>query len=228
MEKQENDIELIDAYLIGSLNEKEFISFEQQLSNDPELQRRVDTQKTLVTELKVNAFNDDVKSYLSRNKGTKTIQFSKWRLIGIAASVVILISTVYLLRPKESLSDQYYEPYPDLISTRAPTQNSDAMFHYNKKEYETAIGLFKKQDILTDSENFYLGVSYLSVEKLDQAEIIFTKLLTTERKPLAQWYLSLSYIKSGEESKAVQSLRQIKEGEYKHAEALRLLDELVD
>ena len=161
-----NDIELIDLYLEDKLDPDALAKFENRVKADAEFRDLVDSQRHVIVEIKSAAFRDNVKSYLTaRNEKSSVIQFPYWKWIGMAASVVIVIaSIVYLAMPRENLFEQYFEPYPDLISTRnKSSESTDAMYNYNSGKYALAIASFAKIDSLSNQEKFYLGVSYLVV-----------------------------------------------------------------
>ncbi|MEO9853147.1 MAG: hypothetical protein ABJH72_14090 [Reichenbachiella sp.] len=222
-------IEKFDGYINNDISEESQMEFEKMLATEPELQSQFDLYKESVNALKVVAIKNEMSAIFDKkNKATKIIKLSSWRWAGIAASITIIISTVYLLTPGKSLFDQYFEPYTNFISHRSASDGSMAMFHYSNAEYEKAFTEFENMNLLNNKEKIYLGISYLAANRQEKSESIFKELLQTDQKPYAQWYLSLCYLKMNSNEQAVQILREIEIGEYKYQEASQLLDEIAN
>ena len=228
MNETEYDIELIDLYLRGKLDTQLREKFELRLKEDSDFKSFVEAQREVILGLKVDAFGEDVRAYLGSKKTTKTINFKPWILTGIAASIVVIVSVIYLFAPHEDLFHQYFEPYPDLISNRTTSDGSDAMFYYSSGKFAPAIASFDKKEVLNDHEKFYQGISYLAIDKTDQAKKVFSDLLITDRAPYAKWYLSLCYLKEHNHEKTIRSLQGIHKDEYNYTKATQIIEELTN
>ena len=130
----------------------------------------------------------------------------------------------------EQLFEAYFLPYKDIISKRGAVASAapvllNAMTAYNRQAYEEAIAQFLQAGP-TDPQNlaipFYLGVSYLAVNKpkiaakhfeqvREQQDIIFG--------PHADWYLALAYLKAGESQKLVPLLEEINRSDSRYQDA---------
>lgn len=128
-------------------------------------------------------------------------------------AAVLLIGLSLLLYPvtqkpqHEILFDNYFEPYPNIISiTRG--ENSEVrlkqgLVEYEFENYDEAIPIFE-QVIRSAPENvtaqFYLGVSRLCLNQTDQAMARFQSVIQYGNNSFvepAQWYLGLAALKSG-------------------------------
>lgn len=149
-------------------------------------------------------------------------------IVMVAASVLMLLAASYVfwISPPPSANQtfyHYFQPYPDIVSTRsahdsATTHFGSAMRYYNNGDYVKAIALLKKHkaefqdDTLT---RLYLGVSYLMENKVDEAMMELKKHPATQGKTIAEvydWYLALSYLKSGRKTESKSILLTLSQG----------------
>lgn len=229
MKFQENDIELIDQYLNGELNDNQSNDLQAKLKEDPEFEKLMELQKEVISTIKTSAFEQDVQAYLDGTRETKSIRLNPSVITGIAASIVLIISVVFYFNQKDvNYYDQYFEPYPDLISQRAVTDNSYAMYHYGRGEFQEAVAAFEEMDAMSKDERFYAGIAYLSVGELDKAESNLSASLSTDWSSFAIWYLALRFLKSQDYERAIQHLSQIQPGEFKYEEAQKILGQIED
>jgi len=86
---------------------------------------------------------------------------------------------------------------------------------YNDKDYESCIPLYEKiiqQEVATEDDYFFLGLSYLYLKKPDLAIKQFDSILNQagmERKEQATWYLALALIASKDYQRAKIYLNEI-------------------
>lgn len=225
MEITEKDIELIDLYLEGNLNDDDHASFLEKVENDPEFRSYVDFQKQVITQIKTDAFESSVKQYLNKKVSKPSIILRPWFISGIAASIIFIAGLFYVLNNDQDLYFSYFEPYPDLVSTRIGNSGNLAMSYYNSQNYIEAINEFNSKESLSELEKLYLGISYLGINQTSKAETVFIQLLDTKQKQQARWYLALNYLAQGNDEKCISILNQIEPGDFNYSKAQKLLKE---
>ena len=226
MEIKDDDIDLIDAYLNDGLDDENKQKFEKRLESDEQFSTLYKTQIDLVNEIKSYEFANLTASYLEAKRTTKVVRLNRWLISGIAASITLIVTTLYVTLPEPDLYAQYYEPYPDLVSSRAITDNSYALYYYGRAEYDKAIAEFEKMEQLGEDEKFYAGLTYLALGQLDSAELYLKESLNTNWGANAKWYLALTHLKSQNLQQCVMYLEMIDPGTFKYEEAQEMLDEL--
>ena len=73
MRQELNDIEKIEKYLEGQLDQEQQAAFERELRTDKRLQREVEFQASFVRQLKEMAFLEDVQKYHQQYTENATI-----------------------------------------------------------------------------------------------------------------------------------------------------------
>lgn len=162
--------------------------------------------------------------------------------IGSAAAVGLLIF-LWLFAPGISpdsyeqladnyLTEEFYENREDSRGEQDVEQiNLQAIFAYNQKDFQTAIERYETivgRGQANDQHHFFLGLSYLYLDRYDQAILNLRKVpeLDARSKFIKEhrWFLSLAYLKNKqvEEGKAV--LLTIQPGDWKYGEAQVLLE----
>ena len=115
---------------------------------------------------------------------------------------------------------------------------------YNQRNFKYALELF--EDILSqDQDNnyvkLYTGLTYIelglssvdketSMQQFNKAVIVFEELISTNDKLFedqALWYLSLSYIRSGNFSDAETYLIELAQGDYVYKESAQELLKII-
>src|SRR5688572_4304382 len=140
---------------------------------------------------------------------------------------------------KKDLCDRYFEPYPDLISTRLSADPMDtayvnAMRHYSAGEFDRAAnGLsgYIQQRGFEKSAHLYLGMCLLAMDLPYDAELQFDHLENSRVKDFrdqTEWYTLLCWVCSEQNARAHTEARRIAAAEhhtYKKA-ATQLADDL--
>lgn len=232
MKIYDENIDLFDQYLEGQLDSEAVTKFETRLISETELKNAFEDYKATVLIIKSASIYEDTRAIVENNEGSKRLFYlNNWMKLGVAASLslIVIFSSIFYYNNQtssEELFHTYFQPYPDIISERSTSSDENAMFEYSLGNYGRAIKLFELKDSLTLNDEFYIGISYLSLGKLKKAELQLKKLLPTEKKELTNWYLSLCYLAQDNAIKATELLKTIQEGEFKHTEALELTKEL--
>ncbi len=218
----EQEIELIENYLAGTLSESERKETEQRLQNDPKFAERV----TLIQDMRqavnspVEDFRNDLReefdAYQSRHQTERTPSPFFERPYLIAASVLLLVGlfAIYMVFLKSPSPQQLYasnfSPPPENITIRnddvADTELQLALKAYNDQQYTVALNHFDKTS-RTIPENeavlFYSGICHLALEESEAAGERFQQILQSSNYgTAAQWYLGLSYLQIGKSDKA--------------------------
>jgi tetratricopeptide (TPR) repeat protein len=198
-----------------------------------------------ITELSLNddaayhldSIKDDIK--IKSNSG---ILKTNLRFYISAAAVILIACTAALIMfrksDSEKLFDEYFKPYPNTVPmVRGEDNDFDlkaAMILYNSGNYEQAISEFDKI-IASENKNetalFYKGVSFLSIDNPEKAEISFRRVITFrgKLKDQAEWYLALSFLLNDEINKARELLTKITaENNYYSGQAAKIMKRIGD
>lgn len=247
MSEEKYDIERIDRYLKGMLEEKELQEFETQMGADPDLITEVALQKDIMIGAEAY-FDAELKGKLQQidrepnevDAGGKQIFFKPWKTAAIAASILLLFTVGYFVffnQPNmEQLYLSSYEAYPNIVSPIQRSNNSiesDALSHYERGDYSTATKLFDEELEQNPNEDyllFYCGLSNLEVGETDQAIALLKKITPAADSRFyapAQWYLALAYLKAQDIAALRKQLEEVisEKGDYQ-PRAQKLLDEL--
>ncbi|MGV3639498.1 MAG: hypothetical protein ACO1NZ_03195 [Adhaeribacter sp.] len=151
------------------------------------------------------------------------LRYKRYLMLAAACLVLILATTLTLRNLYKSpetplaLFELYYEPYDNLAVMRGEASTSairdEAARAYNDKNYLRSIQLFKivLEKGPDEEALFYLGNAYLSANMPLDAIQTFEAYLRDfeEYKFEAQWYLALSYLRTGKNQKAQNLLQDL-------------------
>ena len=190
MKLTQADIELIDSFLDGSLDEESKKNFEQRIQTDEEFKNQYEFIKATKQAIRESSI-EDKKTFLQSLESTEGEEFSKensakiislnTRLVGIAASIIIAAAAVFLLTQDStdfSLIDNEFVHLPsDLYVTRSddslPYQNDrlKAYSLYEIKSYDEAAPLLYQlfENKIDTVSLYYAGLSYLASHQLKRA-----------------------------------------------------------
>lgn len=216
--KEQSNFDRIEQYLEDELSAEDRKQFERDLETDAAL--KADFNHHLkaheAVELLVKRdLEDHIQSWQKANP-ISDITAKKFRLIPgfkvwrIAAAVVILIVTVFLLRnisatkSPAALASDYYQ-MPTLPGERSGdgriTQLIEGYQAFKQKDFTGAITAFKtitENDPIFFEAQYYLGHSLYQLGKYQEAGAAFkTGTQSTDKrvKESAEWYLVLNYLK---------------------------------
>lgn len=223
-----DQLDHIERYLIGELSQQELAAFKAELLVDESLKEKVENHRQFLKGLEIG-FNKELKSFLVEEETKIRAQPTKepkrvksfYILFGMAAAVALLIVSVFVLRTQpisqDELFAQYYQTYPNVEQPVSRSENNanNPYALYEQGAYEKALILFS--DIhASDPENaalpYYSALCHLelgqakeAIEFLDQVVVMQSDKYS---RP-ATWYLSLSYLKSGNTKKTKAILKQL-------------------
>lgn len=238
-----SDEALIFRFLNGELSADELAEFRERTVKDEAFAQQLSAASASVKA------DYDLKQRL-RNIGEDYEQESPtkrplpWKLIGIAASLALVIAFTFLFNQSDSsrgeaLFAEQFEPYSDWPYTRSLESSTSweaAVRHYKEGNYEKTIQELKQvEDDEFGNPPLYhlcLGISYLSLSEPDaESAVVFLEKAQSSGSvftPAASWYLSLAQIRRENletASEILQSLSNSQDETYSR-KATQLLAEL--
>ena len=251
-------IEEIDQFLNMELTEEELLSFEAELSNNPDLIAELELYQEIdlaldesdvmkLREKLVSISKDSVKEKHKERSFIARIPNSRLAAITVAASLILIISVTSLLNSHKAsneheLYSQFFSPYEATGIFRSNDNNLDnkisiALHKYNEANYQEAVELFNQ--ILaddTDDSNpvgyFYQGMSYQKLGKFDQAVLSYNQVIKAKNNLFieqAEWYSALCYLQNDNRRKAYKQFQRIAQNDgYYSEKALAILRKLAD
>ncbi len=219
-----------DSYLSGKLSFEEEQKFTEQLENDPDLAAYFEEFRQAIDFVSALGAGSDMKEIILEEKAKK-ISIRKWVGYSVAATVIAILTFTFVGQQNEiDLMDEYFQPYRDVISrrgTQAPT--GQAMFSYNRSDYEKAIEQFSNLEQKTDTVRLYRGISLLAQKQYDSALEDFRNIGPTSEFYLQKlWYQGLTFAVLTKNDSARHYLQRIEEREYNYDQAHALLRQLED
>jgi len=244
-----NNIDLIEKYFENSLDPKEQLSFNDLLQNDKEFKKEFLFQKDLKKAISLNQREElklDLqqfeKEYQEQSK--RNIFSYKWL---IAASIAILFSSgIWLAKDhyfpsNEQLYTRNFEPYRNVVQPIVRGESSktieySAFVAYENKYYHKAINLFNSVSNPNEPYiQFYKAMCFLSLNKMDDAIQILLPIANSKSDSnsknsfteMANWYLALAYLKSGNTDKALSQFTLVANhpsNTFKKKEAKKILE----
>jgi len=223
----QEQFERIDRYLTNAMSKAERSDFESSLKDNDLLNKQVEEIRMLHEAVeeqnlrnKLNEFHQEIDTENQKVISIDTFKkkSTNYKLYAVAASVAILIGLGYWListqKPQnEKLFAEYFVSDPGLITPMSATSNYEfyrGMVDYKQGEYDLAIVRWNQliaQDPENDTLNFYLGVSYLTLENHSKATSYLEKVTGAKSSifiPDVYYYLGLAALKQGniEDAKA--------------------------
>jgi tetratricopeptide (TPR) repeat protein len=226
MKDDEADIELIEAYLRGTLDDQALAAFQRRRQDDPEFDREVIDYSQIINQIRTTHekdFMNKVRHWDGEIENRQEAKVIPLRTIfSIAASLVLLaLVGVYLFRNSQrdhqQLFQEYFQPYENVISERSGKNDAQqkGMELYDQKKYDEAIVQLKLaavQDPDNPSLKCYLGIAYLARGHAQQAKEIFEAMVHDDYslfKEVAEWNLAMTYLKLDDETSLKKTLEDI-------------------
>jgi len=238
----EDQIDKIEKYLLGDLSSKEIEAFESEIEKNPSLKEKTERYRQLLRGLEIG-FNRELKSTLQKEEIIDIPAGAKLRRIyysiGIAASIVLVISMIFVLRDNSLNSTElfasYYQPYANIESpvSRSESNKKNPYTYYENGDYLQAIPLFEK--LIEDNPSkpapvFYTGICNLEIDRPERSISYFEMIESYESSKYSRpalWYLGLSYLKLKEMQKAIDVFGQLSEGSDVYARnSIEILEKL--
>lgn len=232
---ENKDIEQLEKYLLDRMTPEERSELEQRLEREPGLQREKDHLEKTILAIEYNVLQNKLKEYsipADDHDSGKTTQrriveerqtgrrgrIINWRLIGMAASILLIGWVSYLLLNRDSFSKAdidaifYSDPgLPTVMSKVDRYAFYDAMVDYKVGRYEEAIEKWEHTSgVGQDTLDYYKGMAWLNMGEWKMAGQSLAKLPgSSPLKEKADWYFIRVYIELGEYDKAEQQLLKV-------------------
>lgn len=228
MERTQELFERIEAYIDGTLLDKELVDFENEIKANPELKEQIKIHKELKINLKDQKSIDFRKKLINvsqelkkKKESKKSNSFSFWK---IAASIVVLVGLstfVWLnngINHEQDLFATYYVSYPIGDIKRGSETNTNQDFktivlQYKAKEYQKVVAPL--ENLINQNPNdevlkLCLGNSYINTNQFAKAESLFANFSKNSKHYTdALWFLSLTYLKMEKTDKTIPLLKEL-------------------
>jgi hypothetical protein len=208
----EEQLEQIEKYISQQMTDSEKILFENQLNNDAKLSKIVEQQRKMLFGFEVIEMKRQIKEARPVSSTKTPIIVLQQPYFLAAASIAIFFLVGWLLfrsdvfTPNTTLAyNEFYKPETNARNNDCP-QNLVAFKSYQAGNYTQALG--KSENIADDSTYciaYFRGINYLALNQTTKAIQLLETASRSKDETIAQkseWYLGLTYLKAGEESKA--------------------------
>jgi hypothetical protein len=248
MKPTEQDIALLEKYFDAELSEAELTFFHSKVAQDEAFKLLVQREKIIIGAIRNQGLMDNLqylKSIEDKIQGDQanptSPRIKTWYYYAAAAVVTLLISVTFFLLPSQHTSEElfasYFTAYPNIFEptmrgSDVTTKRTEAFQAYEQKDYQKAAELFAV--LLAEEKDpevlLLLGNSNLMLGHTPEAQQNFVTLIQDfdDLDIPAKWYLSLSYLKSGDRENARKILEELGETEVSYASKAKELLEKVD
>lgn len=242
------NIDFIDKYFSNSLSPKEESEFDDLLHSDDEFKSEVAFAEDVQKVIYKNQRNDlkKVLQNFEQDKPTvKLFNISKKWLVAASILIIVSLGSIFVKNSfypsPEKLFVENYEPYRNIVLPveRGVNSNSieqSAFVAYENGNYHKAINLFNS--VPNNNEQyilFYKSMCYLSLNKTNDAISLLKAIKESDTtlnseinfNELANWYLALAYLNTGEVREANKQLTLIANDTiavYKKEESRKILN----
>ena len=242
---ESNDIFIRDYYL-KKLGADQTAKFEELYQSDSSFKKEADQVNAELLGIRA-ASREQLKGKFTQWEEQNSNSIEKrsgfYKIMGIGASIVLLIGAVfYLIQPPsdQELYLSYYEPYPNYEHTVARGESNDepsltdqAFAMYDEENFNNANELFTellKTKVGNTAAVFFRAMSRVETDRLGEALTDFEHVITQQEadySEAAKWYSALIYLKQNDRKKSLFILNEIaeKNGNYQ-VQAKELLEEL--
>lgn len=241
MNTSQEHLDLIEQYLNGYLTDEEVSIFESRLEKEDDFKNLyadyIKSRKSINDAIK-ETLKKKVVQGLNKNKKSKTIWLKP---LSIAAGfLIIVVGSIWVLTQDsttpEQLFSEYYAPppTPNMRSQDSAPNNQQAFIAYQNQNYVSADTLLEQLLELDDKNRkeelmlLYAG-TLLELNRVDEAITQLNRINAASALfQDAQWYLLLSYLKSGNKEQAIKTANAILavDKHFKTDEATRVLKSL--
>lgn len=237
----------MERYFDSELSVDEMQTFNSRVQTDSAFKSLIEREKIIIGAIRNQGLLDNL-NYLKTIEEKIQGNYSQpafarvqtWYYYAAAAVVALLIAIKVLLpsqQSSEELFAEYFTPYPNVFepTTRGSdllTKRAEAFQAYEQKNYKQAASLFS--DLLREKNEsgvlFLLGNSNLMLGEVTEAKENFLTLINDfdDLDLQAKWFLSLSYLKAGDEENARKILKEVGETENSYASKAQELLQQID
>lgn len=214
------EFENIERYLLHGMEGEELKAFEQSLTDDPILRKKLAEIRLLLLGVKEAELSDKLNEFhnnlLAKKKDAPVKPLTIPRIL-MAAAMIIIVSMgawLYFLKmsDEEKLFTRFYKPDPGLISAMSVSDNytfDRAMIDYKVGSYDSALVAWQgllASNAGSDTLHYFIGCSYLALDNNEKAISAFKTVTASDNsyfKNDAYWYIGLALIKEGKIEEAI-------------------------
>lgn len=224
--KQNYDIEQLDAFLDGQLNEVESAKIQEELQSDTALRENLALLKLSREAIKRAGIEKEIKkvqqSFLANRNSSKVRDLNPWRWTrAIAASLSIFLvafaAMSYFLVSPSGFDSKFPNYELPILRTEAVAESSIEKA-YSNQDFQQVIDLATAMQTRTNMDQFLLGLAYLEIGDFENAENILLEMEAANESSgqsfysdELDFYLTEIWIKSKNYEKALQRIGEIKQ-----------------
>lgn len=231
MSKLLKEIDLIEQYLEGSLDQEKKRKIDEKISVDENYAENFEQYKFLIDGIKysgrkklftkIKKWDMELSDNFEVESEHSIGKHFKWYYA--AASIVILIVAGFLVFSSlnsgyESLVADYYSPYdytPDVKRGGKIEKNSmdNILQYYDRGQYNQAIQMIinLEEGQKTEKVIFYLANAYQATKNYDEAIDLYKQIINTGIHGYgSKWYLALCYLSIDNAEQAIPLLEELK------------------
>ncbi len=211
----------IDAYFKHTLSAAERIRFEEEIINNPGLQRLVEEYKLGMDAVDLEEEEALRAKYTGWKQDRKQQQKRLYTIVisSAAACMAILAGLYFLIRPVSESNEMIaFHAYtlPDTPGSTMGTIDekwSAGAAAYKTKSFGKAIEEWESIEEKTPEVDYYLAHCYFNTHEYDKAIPLFRELSagTSVYSYSSEWYLTLAYLASDNTNESIKELDTILE-----------------
>lgn len=238
----QNDIELIEKYILGEVSEEQSVEFAQKLESSDEFKDEYLLQTEYVKYVEASEkakLKNELKELFSKTEKVeaKVVRLNtQW--YWIAASVVIFALSYFIIRGQlgvdfEEVYEENYTPfYGGPILRGAESDYNNVLVKYNNKQYQVALEGFKELKKNDPRENIDLLIAncYINLDRQEEAKDLLTTTAQQSKSvdhiAHAKWYLALLSLREGNIENCKKLVQEVQNNELYIGPAQNLLDDL--
>ena len=223
MNKHEEEILLIEAYLENRLDTYESLKVQKRIQEDRDFANKVQDYRKILHSIEAMG-EEDFKAELEEWEEDNPYVQPKtqwWPMAAVLIALAVVIG--YWLIPSPTTTSQQelfaenFQPYDDIISARNLNGSEVlnlAFTYYNQGQFDSAAVNFSLYQKLNPNPSiaFYQGVSLLAAGNTKESLVIFEGLANDQGfllREAAQWYWGLALLKEGQMDQCQQVMENI-------------------
>lgn len=218
----QEEFERIERYVLDLMAKEERESFEEEISENPDLMEKYREVKSLIGAMEegvlryqLDQFHKDIPNEPFEVTQSK---LPVWRIVSVAASLALVIALGFLLlqnRQEGDVFNAYYEPDPGLVTAMSSASNYEfdrGMVDYKLGDFDKAADrwtVLVQEGIKNDTLYYFMGSAKLAMGMQKDAIRFFQDVIQLPDGHFTNesyWYLALALVKDGDIDGALQAL----------------------
>jgi hypothetical protein len=211
---------MIESYLSGEIDRKQLEDFAIQ-NGILDLDAEIEWMKNVRLAIEAEGLAHQLKEVLPKTSTKGTIikmhepsKKGRYSALAIAASVVLLLGLLFILKPNNT--QKLYSKYefvdpglPVLMSQTHQYEIYDALSYYSEQNYEVTIAKLseinlKNSGVYNDTIQYYLGAAQLYNGNVSESMLAFSVVTENDASIFnerAEWLYLLAHLKNGDITK---------------------------